>query len=215
MVMGARATWDGWSTGPDNASLTVTVPVQYPSPPPGSMETAVATASTSVLVIAPYTTYTMTLAANVNGYASGYMFFVDDIETITGKPVSGGVPSWRNYTNSFTIGGLTNKYVGQNLYAQIEITQLGTQRGTSTAAFTNIQLTVTDLRPSLSLRSTGPAQAQLRWSTNFPGAVLESSADLLADPWQQVTNVPTLQSNEFILPLSLQAGQRFFRLRVE
>jgi hypothetical protein len=208
---GTVGTYDGSSTSPDNASLSVTVNPPPPPPPPGSYELAGAGSSAGILVIAPRTTYTLTLAARISGWGTGNAFVANDTATIAGISIQGS--SWKNYTNSFTTGGTADPSVGQNLYVYLALTGLGSMPGTSSASFTNVQLNVTAQRPPLTIRGAAPGQVQLRWPTNFIGCVAESATNLLADAWESLTNVPTVQSNQYIVPLSLQPGQRFFRLR--
>ena len=109
---------------------------------------------------------------------------------------------------------MADPYAGQNLYAQLVLTGQGSSPGSSTASFTNIQFSVVAPRPSLTTGSAGPGQIHLRWPTNFDWCALESATNCPADNWESVTNAPTVQENQFVIPLTLQAGQRFFRLRV-
>lgn len=203
--------WNGSSTAPDNASLSVTI--NYPPQPPGTYELAVASSSTSVLVMAPHATYTLTFAAMVNGFATGTAVFVGDTASIAGISLQGS--GWKNYTNSFTTGGMADPHVGQNLYAQFTLTGLGSMPGHSTASFTNIQFKVVAPRPPLAVGSAGPGQLELWWPTNFEWCVPESAGDLLAVTWEEVTNSRTVQGGQFVVPVGLEPGQRFFRLRVQ
>jgi hypothetical protein len=209
----ANGTWNGSSTSPDNATLVVTC--SSPPQAPTTYVSAVANSCLPVLVIEPRATYTLTFSANVNGLAHGNAFLVNGYDTsaIAGVAVQGS--GWKNYTNTFTTGGTSDPNVGMNLYVQLALTGQGSSVGTTTATFTNVQLKVLMPRPTLTISRASFSQFELRWPTNFDWCSPESADDLLATDWDSLTNTRTTQGNQFVVPVSPEAGQRFFRLRVQ
>lgn len=203
-------TWDGSSTSPDNAQLTVTL--NFPVPPvPGPYATSVGNSSSPVLQLEPATTYTLTLAAMVSGPAVCDAVTQDGNGLIAYTLISGS--GWKRYTNSFTTGGPDDSRVGQSLNVQLSLRKSGGSYGTASAFMTNIQLNVTAQRLVLTIQPMGVGQAELRWPTNFYWFVPEYATNLTVDFWEAIADLPTTQSNQLVLPLSLQTGQRFFRLR--
>ena len=207
----ANGTWTGSSTAPDNVTLSVTI--GYPPQPPGTYKAAIASSSSGLLVIAPRATYTLTFAAFVNGLGYANSLFAGDGATITGISMQG--VGWKNYTNSFTTAGTSDSNVGQELHALFSLTSQGSSPGSTTATFTNIQLKVNAPRPSLAIQNVGAGQLQLRWSTNFDWCAPETAEDVLASIWDSVNTPRTVQGNQFVVPVALEAGPRFFRLRVQ
>src|ERR1041384_6647204 len=156
-------TWDGSSTSPDNAWLTVAmnlpvVPNQYVS--------ATATGSSDLLQIAPATTYSFTFSARTSGGpAHAVVFAVDGVGVITNTTVY--TTSWARYTNSFTTGGPDDLLVGRYLNIQLALMLSGFAYGTTTVTFTNLQLEVATARPTLTLQPSVAGLVRLQWPTNF------------------------------------------------
>ena len=73
--------------------------------------------------------------------------------------------TWKRYTNSFAIGNPDDARVGRNLNVQLLLSRF-TSLGTVSASFTNIQLQVATVRPTLSYRRPAPGTLQLLWPTN-------------------------------------------------
>ena len=152
---GNGSTWNGSSTSPDNAQLEVTL---YAPPFAGQYGMAVATGSTGLGQITPLTTYTLTFWAVVSGSGSAQSLWVDGVGTITSVAVSGS--TWKRYTNSFAIGNPDDARVGRNLNVQLLLSRF-TSLGTVSASFTNIQLQVATVRPTLSYHRPAPGTLQL------------------------------------------------------
>ena len=203
---GNGSTWDGSSTGPDNAQMTVTL---SPPPVPTQYGTAVATGSSDLLQITPLTTYTLTLSAALSGGGSAAIIMVDGVGVITNTAISGS--TWKRYTNSFTTGTPSDPHVGRNLNVQLQLNRF-TTLGTSTGTFTNIQFQVSMARPTLSYRLPGSGVLQLLWSTNFYWYNPEHTTNLQTGPWETVTNTPVTSGNQLLLQLDMEPGQHFFRL---
>jgi hypothetical protein len=55
---------------------------------------------------------------------------------------------------------------------------------------------------------------ELSWTTNFANYVLESAPQLQAG-WTAVTNPPTISGGRYVVTVSISAGSRFFRLRLQ
>jgi hypothetical protein len=204
---GNGSTWDGSSTTPDNAQLSVTV-----SPPPTANQygTAVATSSSDLLQITPLTTYALTLSATLSGPGSAYIIMIDSVGVVSTTPISGS--TWKRYTNSFTTGTPDDPLVGRNLNVQLQLNRFSTQ-GTTTASFTNVQFQVSMARPTLEYRLPAPEKLQLLWPTNFYWYIPEHTADMQTGPWEAVTNSPVTSGDRFLIELGLETGPHFFRLR--
>lgn len=205
---GNGSTWGGSSSNPDNVQLNIAM---SPPPVPNQYATAVATGSSDLVQMMPGTTYTFTLAASVSGAAACEALTVDGNEVIAHTLISG--LTWRRYTNSFTVGGPEDVRVGRFLNVQLLLMKGGFSYGTAAASFTNLQVQSVVERPKLTLQTLGAGQMELRWPTNFYWYVPEYATNLSIDVWQGIADLPTMQSNQFILPVSMQTGKRFFRLR--
>jgi hypothetical protein len=67
-------------------------------------------------------------------------------------------------------------------------------------------------RPTLSVWLSSPTTVSLAWPTNFPSAVLQSSAQLDGATMTNVTGVPVIVGTNKVLELPRDAGKAFFRL---
>ena len=204
---GNGATWDGSSSSPDNAQLSVT----FSAPVFQQYGTSVAQGSEAVLQIAPETTYIVTLSASVSGSGSGRLMMIDDVDLVTGgTSVSGG--TWRRYTNAVTIGGAADPRVGRGLRVQLALDKFSGS-GTTTVNFTNIQFQAIIQQPALSCSVPAPGTLRLSWPTNFQGYVAEQAAGLGTNSWAEMTNVPVVLGDRFVIQTGIGVGARFFRLR--
>jgi hypothetical protein len=204
---GNGSTWDGSSTSPDNAQLSVTL---YPPAIPGQYGTAVATGSTELLQITPLTTYKLTLSALLSGSGSAQAMMVDGVGVVTNTSMSGS--AWNRYTNSFTTGTPDDPRVGRNLNLQLQLNRFSTL-GTTTATFTNVQFQVTVARPALSYRLAAPGALQLLWRTNFYWYIPQQTFDLQTGSWDDLTNSAVVLGDQILIQVDVALGQRFFRLR--
>ena len=203
-------TWDGSSTSPDNAQLTVSLSPPIP-PMPGQYATAVGTCSADILQIAPGTTYNYTLSAMVAGSAACEALTVDSAGVIAHTLISGS--TWKRYTNSFTTAGPDDPRVGRFLNVQLLLMKSSGNFGTANGFFTNLQVEAVAQRPSLAIQALGAGQAELRWPTNYYWYVPEHSTNLVGDAWESIPDSLYIESNQFVLPVSTQPESRFFRLR--
>jgi hypothetical protein len=210
---GTNFTWDGSSTGPDNAELSVTVYEPKISEQYGN---ARATGSTNLLQIAPATTYTFTFSAVLGGSLSGNAGMVsvyDDNILIKSTWILSPPPfTWNRYTNSFTTDGPDDPRVGRNLNVVLLVSRFSNP-GTTTASFTNIQFEVSTTRPRLSHHLVAPGQLQLLWPTNFYWYVLEQTSNLQTASWVETTNLPVVVGNQFQIEIDTMIGRKFFRLK--
>jgi hypothetical protein len=204
---GNGSTWGGSSTSPDNAQLTVTL---YPPTVPSQYGTAVATGSADVLQITPVTTYTLTLSAMLSGSGSAQALMVDGTGVITNISISGS--TWKRYTNSFTTGSPDDQRVGRNLNVQLLLNRFSSL-GTATASFTNLQFQVLTARPTLSYRLAAHGPLQLLWPTNFYWCVPEQTTSLQTGSWEDMTNLPVVLGDQFLIQVDMEMGRCFFRLR--
>jgi hypothetical protein len=180
-------------------------------PVPNQYATAVATGSSDLLQIAPATTYTFTLSAMVSGSAACEALTVDGSGVIVHTLISGS--AWKRYTNSFTTGGPSDPLVGRSLNVQLLLMKSGFNYGTATANFTNVQFQAVTARPTLTLSRAGAGALRLQWPTNFSWYVPEHTTTLDAAVWEDLTNQPSIQGNQFVVQIETEMGQRFFRLR--
>lgn len=202
--------WSGSSTSPSNAQLTVTM--NFPMPPvPGPYATAVGQSSASVVQIESHTTYNFTFHAWLSAAAACEGLTLDDDGVIAHTLVSG--LSSKRYTNSFTTGDASDPRVGRSLYLQLLLMKSGGSYGTATATYTNLQLESISLRPSLAIRSGNPTTVELSWPTNLPSFLPERATNMTAGNWETMTNLPTMSSNRYILPVEVNPGAEYFRLR--
>ena len=67
-------------------------------------------------------------------------------------------------------------------------------------------------RPTLSIWLSSPTTVSLAWATNFPSAVLQASAELVAKTMTNVAGVPVIIGTNKVLQLPMEAGRAFFRL---
>ena len=205
-----NGSWDGSSTSPSNAQLTVSM--TFPPPMTGpSHATAVGQSSASVLQIAPHTTYQFTFHAGLSAAAVCQGLTLDDVGIVT-NTIASSLASKR-YTNSFTTGDGSDPRVGRSLYLQLLLMKSGGSYGTATATYTNLQLETISLRPSLVISSTSPSSVELSWPTNFPTFLPERTTNLDAGIWETVTNTPTVNSDRYLLPIVINPGAGYFRLK--
>lgn len=205
---GIGSTWGGSSPDPDYVQLTVSM-----SPPavPNQYVTAVATGSADLLQMTPATTYTFTLAASVSGSAACEALTVDGSEVIAHTLIFG--PTWKRYTNSFTLGGPEDARVGRYLNVQLLLMKSGFNYGSATATFTNLQVQAVTERPKLLLQSAGDGMIELLWPTNFHWYQPEQSTNLETDAWEMITNQSILMGTNLVVGLAPPARACFFRLR--
>ena len=69
------------------------------------------------------------------------------------------------------------------------------------------------LTPRLNIAAVGGGQAQITWSTNYTGFILQAASDLAAANWQTVTNSVGVSGPQYSVTLGTQGRTRFFRLR--
>jgi hypothetical protein len=69
---------------------------------------------------------------------------------------------------------------------------------------------VTDVR--LSAELTASDTLRLSWPASATGYFLESGVSL-ADDWSPMTEIPTLEGDQYVVTIPTSGNQRFFRLR--
>jgi hypothetical protein len=203
---GNGATWNGSSTSPDNAQLSVTL---SPPPIPFQYGTAVAASSADVVKIAPAATYALTFSAMVTGPGSAAAVMVDTNSTIAEVSISGS--TWTRYTNAFTTAS-NDPRVGRSLNIQLLVNQNGTI-GTSSVSFTNIQLQLLQPQPVLQCRIAGQNAVQISWPTNFPSYIPQQRTNLQAGTWQDLGIAPVPIGDQLVIQMNVDTARRFFRLR--
>jgi alpha-galactosidase len=163
-----------------------------------------------LVIIAPNTIYTLTVAVRVSGQGTGSIKFLSGSNVVASTVITSNNGSFIDQSIVFQTQPVGDPLVAQPL--SIELAAVSTiPFGSVSADFDNVRLSASLARPQLSFQQPAPGQIRLHWPIYYTNFFVERTPALAQATWQAITNVSS-QGVEWTLDLPADMVSGFFRL---
>lgn len=165
----------------------------------------------SPVIIAPNTTYTLTVAARHYGIAGASVeLTVDGTNVVSRNIINESIGPWRDYSTSFTTAPSGDPRVGLPLIATLFIGC--SAQGGGFASFDNVRLDASVVRPQLKIQMQDVTHTKINWPANLGAYTLLCSPTVSGPNWTTVTNAVTTEGTNYSVTVSNSAQSEYYRL---